>query len=265
MPEQIVKKKIYFFLLAFVFVILLGILGFQLWIIRSQGYEIVSLRNESISNQAEAEDMRRKLVEVASGFNKRTQNISSGKVQEPRFFSEGLAKHYRAEYEEFVSMLENDEYITSIILLQAFYKKRIAKVIYADEMIVSYRLETESYTGGAHENRLIYVGTIARLASTNRETPHLHLIDIVNDEQMPELRKRLIQALKDESARRGSPEEANRILDSVAPLENFYYDKDGLHFFYNEYDIDCFGAGTFDICIDWPLPDFVTAWFTTAE
>ena len=62
MPEQIVKKKIYFFLLACVFVVLLGILGCQYWIIRSQGYEIISLRNESISNRSDAEDMRRKLI-----------------------------------------------------------------------------------------------------------------------------------------------------------------------------------------------------------
>lgn len=107
-------------------------------------------------------------------------------------------------------------------------------------------------------HRLIYVGTISRHSLSNRDSPHLHLIDIVNKEQMPELKKRLKQALKDEYARRGEPEEANRLLDTFEPIENFYFDKEGLHFFYNEYDIDCFGAGTFDICIDWPLPESVT-------
>jgi len=68
-----------------------------------------------------------------------------------------------------------------------------------------------------------------------------------------------------EYARRGSPEEANRILDTFEPIENIYFDKEGLHFFYNEYDIDFFGAGTFDICIDWPLPRSVTGIFTPAE
>ena len=32
-----------------------------------------------------------------------------------------------------------------------------------------------------------------------------------------------------------------------------------------KYDIDCYGAGTFDICIDWPLPRSVTGIFTPAE
>lgn len=246
-------------------VILLLALGYQIWIIRSQGYEITTLRNENISNRSDVEDMRRKLVEVANSFNKQPRKISSGIVQEPRYFSEQMAKRYRPEYEEFVSMLENERGFDSIILLQGFYNKRIAKVIYVDEMIISYRLETDAYTGGVHENRLIYVGTISRHSLTNRDSPHLHLVDIVNEEQMPELKKRLKQALKDEYARRGEPEEANRLLNTFEPIENFYFDKEGLHFFYNEYDIDCFGAGTFDICIEWPLPWSVTGVFTPAE
>ena len=63
----------------------------------------------------------------------------------------------------------------------------------------------------------------------------------------------------------GEPEEANRLLNTFEPIENFYFDKEGLHFFYNEYDIDCFGAGTFDICIEWPLPISVLGVFTPVE
>ena len=176
-----------------------------------------------------------------------------------------MAKYYRPEYEEFVSMLENDNGHESVILLQGFYNKRIAKVIYVDEMIISYRLETEAYTGGAHEYGNIFVGTISRHSLTNRDSPHLHLIDIVNEEHMPELKKRLKQALKDEYARRGEPERGNIIVDLIEPTENFYFDDEGLHFFYDTYDIDCYGAGTFDICIDWPLPRSVTGIFLPAE
>ena len=261
--KDIIKKSIVYGGVVLLFLVL----GFQLWIIRSQGYEITTLRNENITNRADAEDMRRKLIELINDSTTPLPQKNEEVEQGPRYFSEDLVKTYRAEFEEFIKTLEsetyNGDFSTSPEMLQEFYEKKNAKVIYADKMIISYRLEFESYTGGAHDAMLICVGTVARIP-ISPDSRRLTLSDIVNEEQMPELKKRLIQALKEEYARRGSPESANMILDSFAPIENFYYDKDGLHFLFNEYDIGSYAEGSFDLCIAWPLPKSVTWVFTPA-
>ena len=40
-------------------------------------------------------------------------------------------------------------------------------------------------------------------------------------------------------------------------MEKFYYSEKGLHFRYDPKEITCFTEGEFEICVKWPIPDFV--------
>ena len=73
----------------------------------------------------------------------------------------------------------------------------------------------------------------------------------------------LIEAFKNELDKKGFKYEINEDgslhtgFPMPKPTENFYYDKDGLHFVYESYEIHCGAAGSFDLCIEWPLPESV--------
>lgn len=130
-------------------------------------------------------------------------------------------------------------------------------------MITSYKFEDAYFDGAAHDTRDIYVGTINRNPYWNKSR-RLTLSDIVSKDQIPKMTELLIESFKKELDKKGWK---YKILedgsldtghDLPKPTENFYYAADGLHFVYNEYEIHCYAAGGFDICIDWSLPESVT-------
>ena len=263
--RRIVKKSI----VSSVFAILFVALGFQFWIILNQGYEITTLRNEIISNRADAEDLRRKQIDMNTSAESKQEELSVDKESK-------LLQSYRKEFESFTKMFEGESCLfpTSPEFLKSFFDRKSATVIYADEMMVSYRLDFDSYFGGAHGVPYVCTGTIARFPSVIRNSSHLRLADIANEEQLPRMKQLILDAFQKEKAIRdenavkatdaSDPPGGKRYWDEPEPTENFYYDEKGLHFFYNEYEIDCFAAGPYDLCIDWPLPSLVTGAFTPA-
>lgn len=58
------------------------------------------------------------------------------------------------------------------------------RVLYVDEHIASYRLEEESYVGGAHGSTTVRVGIL--VAGRRDDTP-LGLSDIMKEEQRPQM------------------------------------------------------------------------------
>lgn len=269
MEKQDYSKTIKIVLFGVAIAVLLLALGFQFWIIRSQGYEITTLRNEIISNRADAEDMQRKQIDIKT-------SVESQQEKQGINLESDLLQSYRKEFESFTKMFEgeNSLFPTSPEFLKSFFDKKSATVIYADEMMVSYRLDFDSYSGGAHGVPYVCTGTIARFPSAIRDSSHLRLADIVNEEQLPRMKQLILDAFQKEKAIRdenavkaadaSDPPGGKHYWDEPEPTENFYYDEKGLHFFYNEYEIDCFAAGPYDLCIDWPLPSLVTGAFTPA-
>ena len=167
---------------------------------------------------------------------------------------------YREKHNGFLNDLEEwCKELYYVASVGAYYVHSKESVIYSDDLILSYKIEDAFYLGGAHDSRYIYTGTVNRNPFMKR-SPHLKLSDIVSKEDMPKMRARLIDSLQQEYIRRGDEESANRELDFLKPTENFYYDENGLHFVFNEYDIDCYAAGDFDLCIEWPLPESVVSW-----
>ncbi len=126
------------------------------------------------------------------------------------------------------------------------------RVLYVDEHIASYRLEEESYVGGAHGSTTVRVGTL--VAGRRDDTP-LGLSDIMKEEQRPQMTAQIREALCRHFGLKNDAELESRLVDEPRPTENFYYDKDGLHFVYNAYEIACHADGVIDICIQWPRPN----------
>ena len=244
-------------------VILLLALGYQYWIIRGQGYEIVSLRNENISNRNDAEDMRRKLMELTNDFQLIPREKEAAKTQRKSYYSEVYAWFYNGELDDFLRLIETDDSsFVSPEHQKALYSKKIGTVIYADELILSYSLYFEINPGGAHELYDSYMGTIVRSPDGMSPSEYLSLSDIVSEEQLPELKRRLRESFINELISRNDKRRFNDKNEFVGvppePTENFYYDDKGLHFYYNPYDLGSFAEGAFDLRIEWPLPESVT-------
>ena len=184
--RRIVKKSI----VSSVFAILFVALGFQFWIILNQGYEITTLRNEIISNRADAEDLRRKQIDMNTSAESKQEELSVDKESK-------LLQSYRKEFESFTKMFEGESSLfpTSPEFLKSFFDKKSATVIYADDMMVNYRLDFDSYSGGAHGVPYVCTGTIARFPSVIRDSSHLRLADIVNKEQLPRMKQLYLMML----------------------------------------------------------------------
>jgi len=269
--------------------ILLLVLGIQAWTIRSQGYEIISLRNDNIANRSDLDALRLKIIGMTSDEKVDVvPDEESNEVPEQKIGPE-LARYekriqgdhelfgdlimdgylsddpyYRRKHDSHVRWIEGYyEFETPFSLHTDYYQLEKESIIYADEMITSYKFEDAYYKGGAHDTKKIYVGTINHNPYW-KKSRRLTLSDIVSKDQIPKMTELLIESFKKELDKKGWK---YKILedgsldtghDLPKPTENFYYAADGLHFVYNEYEIHCYAAGDFDICIDWPLPESVT-------
>ncbi|MGN0879196.1 MAG: DUF3298 domain-containing protein [Oligosphaeraceae bacterium] len=131
------------------------------------------------------------------------------------------------------------------------------RVLYADRDIVSYRLENYNYSGGAHGNSTIAVGTygrgcLARGRLTLRDiaptrADYSRLTALLRWEAQRQFKVKTYQELRP------------HLFGDLWPVENFYFDDKGLHVVYNEYDIAAFACGVIELCVRWPLPACVKA------
>ena len=137
------------------------------------------------------------------------------------------------------------------LMARELFSKTEYRVTYLDDCIASYRMVESSYVGGAHGMTTIEVGTL--VAGQKNGTP-LKLTDIMTETQRPQLTALIRQALRKHFKVETDAELDNCLLASPQPIDNFYYDGDGLHFVYNVYEIACFADGPIEICVQWPRP-----------
>ncbi len=116
---------------------------------------------------------------------------------------------------------------------------KLFKIVYADAKYASFHSEEFSYLGGAHGYTRITVGTIDR--ATGRI---LRLADVVAEEKLDDL----ADLLRAEVIKKIGGEE--NLQGEVKPIDNFYIDKDGLHFIFNQYEVACYAAGSIEIVVD---------------
>jgi len=115
-------------------------------------------------------------------------------------------------------------------------------VVYYNDRYLSFKGNEWWYEGGAHGNALITVGVIDR-----KTGKRLKLADLVPSEKWPKLQKCLYDAVVKKI---GGVE---NLQGEVKPIENFFLDKDGLHFVYNAYEVACFAQGAVDVVVPFPF------------
>lgn len=117
------------------------------------------------------------------------------------------------------------------------------QVVFVDAQYASYRCEDWAYTGGAHGNTNVHVGTLDR--KTGKK---LLLGDVFPKERQESLEADLVQKASEALAAKGQklfePENRGDLLtDNICLME------DGWHFVYSPYEIAPFAAGVVEVVI----------------
>ena len=146
----------------------------------------------------------------------------------------------RTTAEEYIDMIQSwdDPAELAVMPTMNWESKCNYKILCANKKFASFKIESWSYTGGAHGMTVTKVGTV-------RNGKVLKLADLPGD--ITALWKKAVakhfKAADFESYMKTDPTFTPRIT------ENFYLDGKGIHFIYDPYEIDCFGAGTIDIFV----------------
>ncbi len=115
--------------------------------------------------------------------------------------------------------------------------KKDYKVVYADRQYLSFHCSEYSYTGGAHGNTQVTVGTIDR-----KTGKLLTLADVPAFANRDALKRRLHDAVVAKIGKAA-------LQGEVSPHGNFYLSKDGWHFVFNEYEVACHAVGDVEVVI----------------
>ena len=162
--------------------------------------------------------------------------VLSGCCTDDASGSEQLKGYINAISHESIRQESADMLVGSSMTTEEYQSKY--SVIFADEKYISFRAEEYSYTGGAHGNTEITVGTIDR--KTGRR---LRIADFVSADRLPELTKILHVKVV---TKLGGKE---KLQGEVLPIENFCVVKGGLKFVYNEYEVACYAAGAIEVVV----------------
>ena len=162
--------------------------------------------------------------------------VLSGCCTDDASGSEQLKGYINSISHESIRQESADMLVGSSMTTEEYQSKY--SVIFADEKYISFRAEEYSYTGGAHGNTEITVGTIDR--KTGRR---LRIADFVSADRLPELTKILHVKVV---TKLGGKE---KLQGEVLPIENFCVVKGGLKFVYNEYEVACYAAGAIEVVV----------------
>ena len=125
------------------------------------------------------------------------------------------------------------------------------------ERIATFSIDTYEFAGGAHG-----VGTRNYLMVDMRSHKLLTSEDIFQIGSEDKLKELIWQALTDPNYEKAMTEDESS-KEKIDVTDNIYFDDDGVHFFYNVYQIGPYAAGVYDLLINWrelaPLlkPEFV--------
>ena len=141
--------------------------------------------------------------------------------------------------QEYIDLIKNWKNPKELAVMSAvkWESESRHEIVYASEKLVSYKIFSWSYTGGAHGMSDTKVGTV-------RNGKVLKLADL------PENIEKLWQkALNSHSEIKTIKEYAKFLKTEPQITENFYLDDKGIHFIYQPYEIAPFVNGTIDIFV----------------
>ena len=111
------------------------------------------------------------------------------------------------------------------------------KIVYASEKMVSFKIVSWSYTGGAHGMTDTKVGTV-------KNGKVMKITDLP-----PNIKTLWQQSLDSHPEIKTINEYASFFNEDPQMTENFYLDDKGVHFIYQPYEIAPFATGTVDVFV----------------
>lgn len=125
------------------------------------------------------------------------------------------------------------------------------KVIYADKNLFSFYADELEYTGGAHGNAAVTVGTLYRVSGKR-----ITLKDIAPTAKDQQKLLNFITAATAKDFKCTIGELPKKLLNMPTLTENFYLDGKGITFIYNEYEIASKGRGAVKIFVPYSAVNF---------
>ena len=141
--------------------------------------------------------------------------------------------------QEYIDLIKNWENPKELPAMPTMHweSKSDYKIVYVSEKIVSYKIVSWSYSGGAH-------GMIDTKVGTVRKGKVLKLSDL------PENIETLWQQALNSHPEIKTIKEYAKILNEEPQItDNFYLDDKGIHFIYQPYEIAPFATGTVDVLV----------------
>ena len=125
------------------------------------------------------------------------------------------------------------------------------KIIYADKNLFSFYADELEYTGGAHGNAAVTVGTIFR-----KSGKRITLKDIAPTAENQKKLLNIITAATAKEFKCTVKELPEKLLNMPKLTENFYLNDKGITFVYNEYEIASKARGAVKIFIPYSAVNF---------
>lgn len=147
---------------------------------------------------------------------------------------------YKDLEEDFKESRKNNE-VSEMQSWFSYYESSSSEIVFNQDDILSFTVNFENYTGGAHGSHsynhyVIYLNTGQRLTEE----------DIFVDDYQSKLAKILIYQLT-KQYNLTDPKELENVgifsVDEIYPNNNFYVDKTGITYTYNEYEIAAYVVG----------------------
>lgn len=111
------------------------------------------------------------------------------------------------------------------------------KVLYNDKGILSYSVNTYSYTGGAHGNNVNNVASI-NLSTKKR----ISLESILDDTNIEVLKNEVLKNLH---------ERYQLLNDEIELSDNFFIDDNGINFIFDPFELAAYSDGEISVSISW--------------
>lgn len=178
-----------------------------------------------------------------------------------REYTEKYTSDYRNDLEPMFRKEEQEEG-GNIGAWYSYYKGIESHVQLCNDLLLTYRIDYNEYTGGAHG---IYMSSFLNL---NLKTlAPLRLEELFEEEYKEELTELLWKQLMadNKAATRQELEEMGYAsTGELTPTENFYLDSKGITFYYNVYDITPYVMGAVRITLPYEeITPLMNAEFTT--
>lgn len=158
-------------------------------------------------------------------------------------YKNAYVKGYKNDVEQFYLEDQKKKQENEFTYAWCNYTKNIhSDVMFCDEGVLVYQINTNEYTGGAHG----YKATL--FLNFNMATgKRIHLKELFDEENKSALTRLLLAQLEKDnkvSSEAELEEIGYFITEPLYPTENFYFTEEGINFFYNVYEIAPYAMGT---------------------